>query len=81
MSDPTEATRRERLIEINSETTEREALGTRYGQIWDTRDLARDFIVLGFSAPLVVVERKVDGVRGSLEFQHQPRFYFNFQPH
>lgn len=32
-------------------------------------------------APLVVVRRKADGVKGSLEFQHNPRFYFNFQPH
>ena len=34
--------------------------------------------VIGFMAPLVVVRRKADGVKGSLEFQHQPRFYFNF---
>jgi hypothetical protein len=27
---------------------------------------------LGFAAPLVVVRRKSDGVRGSLEFQHSP---------
>jgi hypothetical protein len=29
----------------------------------------------------VVVRRRSDGGKGSLEFQHQPRFYFNFQPH
>jgi hypothetical protein len=81
MSDPTEAARRERLIEINSDATERESLEARYGEVWDTRDLARDFIVIGFSAPLVVVKRKEDEVRGSLEFQHQPRYYFNFHPH
>jgi hypothetical protein len=32
-------------------------------------------------APLVVVRRKADGVKGSLEFQHMPRYYFGFQPH
>ena len=32
-------------------------------------------------APFVVVRRKGDGKKGSLEFQHQPRFYFNFSPH
>jgi hypothetical protein len=26
-----------------------------------------------------VVRRKSDGVKGSLEFQHNPRFYFNFK--
>jgi hypothetical protein len=35
----------------------------------------------GFKAPLVVVRRKSDGKKGSLEFQHQPRFYFGFSPH
>jgi hypothetical protein len=81
MSDPTEAARRERLTEINAVASERAALEARCGQVWDTRDLAHDFVVVGFAAPLVVVRRKSDGVRGSLEFQHQPRLYFNFQPH
>jgi hypothetical protein len=31
--------------------------------------------------PLVVVRRKADGVKGSLEFQHNPRLYFTFRPH
>jgi hypothetical protein len=79
MSDPTEAIRRERLTEINAEPGSRQALEAEYGQVWDTRELARDFVVIGFMAPLVVVRRKADGAKGSLEFQHQPRFYFNFQ--
>lgn len=78
--DPTEEARRQRLAEINSEAGERAELEARYGQVWDTKELARDCIVIGFMAPLIVVQRKSDGVRGSLEFQHQPRFYFNFQP-
>ena len=80
MNDPTEAIRRQRLAEINTEPGIREALESQHGQVWDTQELGRDFQVLGFAAPLVVVRRKSDGVRGSLEFQHQPRFYFNFQP-
>ena len=78
MQDPTENHRRERLAEINSEPGSREALEARYGQVWDTRELARDFEISGFLAPLIVVRRKSDGAKGSLEFQHQPRFYFNF---
>ena len=31
-------------------------------------------------SPLVVVRRRSDGVRGSLMFQHNPRFYFSFTP-
>jgi hypothetical protein len=80
MSDPTEALRRERLVEINAEPGSREALEAQYGQVWDTSQLRADFEVLGFGAPLVVVRRRSDGVRGSLEFQHNPRLYFNWQP-
>jgi hypothetical protein len=29
-------------------------------------------------APFVIVTRKSDGAKGSLEFTHNPRFYFNF---
>ena len=80
MSDPTETIRRQRVAEINSEPGSRQALEAQYGQVWDTGELACDFIVTGFLAPLVVVRRKSDGVRGSLEFQHSPRFYFSFRP-
>ena len=81
MIDPTEAIRRERLAEINAEPGSREALEAEHGQVWDTEQLRQDFEVIGFLAPLVVVRRKADGVKGSLEFQHTPRLYFNFEPH
>jgi hypothetical protein len=35
-----------------------------------------DFGVEGFMSPYVVVTRRSTGHRGSLEFQHQPRFYW-----
>ena len=81
MSDPTESLRRQRLAEINSTPNDRPGLEARYGKVWDTAELGRDFEVLGFSAPLVVVRRRCDGVKGSLEFQHSPRLYFSFKPH
>ena len=49
------------------------------GDTWSTDELQAEFKVLGFGAPFVSVERKSDGVKGSLEFQHMPRFYFNFE--
>jgi hypothetical protein len=79
MSDETEALRRQRLAEINSQPGSREALEGQHGQVWNTDELSRDFEVIGFMAPLVLVRRKGDGVKGSLEFQHNPRFYFNFK--
>jgi hypothetical protein len=80
MNDQAEALRHQRLAEINAEPGSREALEAQHGQVWDTREMGNDFSVLGFAAPFVIVRRKSDGVRGSLEFQHSPRFYFNFQP-
>lgn len=72
------AYRRARLIEINNQPRTRAELEAAYGPVWDTAELARDFDVMGFLAPFVVVHRRSDGRRGSLEFQHQPRLYFNF---
>ena len=84
IEDDTEELRRHRLLEINSTVesdnvlAERQRLEARYGHIWDAAQLADDFEVLGFMAPYVVVRRRFDGRKGSLEFQHLPRFYFNF---
>lgn len=49
-------------------------------QTWNTEELQRDFTVEGFLAPFVVVRRKSDGVRGTLEFTHSPRVYYKFVP-
>ena len=54
------------------------ALAAVHGRVWDTGELNQEFEVIGFLAPLVVVRRKADGRKGSLEFQANPRFYFNF---
>lgn len=81
MDDPTEAIRRERLAEINAKPGSREALEAEYGKVWTTQELAEQYEVIGFMAPLVVVRRKADGQKGSMEFQHSPRLYFNWQPH
>lgn len=81
MTDPTETVRRQLIAEINAEPGSREALESHYGQVWDTDQLREDFDVIGFMAPLIAVRRKSDGRKGSLEFQHAPRLYFNFSPH
>lgn len=81
MNDPIEDIRRQMQKEINAESGGREVLEAQHGLVWDTQELARDFEVLGFAAPLVVVRRRSGGVKGSLTFQHNPRFYFGFEPH
>ena len=80
MSDDTEPIRRAMVAEINVDPGSRPDLESKHGQVWDTSELRTDFEVLGFAAPLVVVRRRSDGVRVSLMFQHDPRFYFKFQP-
>ncbi len=79
MTDPTESIRRQLVAEINADPGSREYLAVQHGQVWDTNELQRDFEALGFLAPLIVVRRRSDGVKGSLMFQHNPRFYFGFQ--
>ena len=81
MTDETEDIRRQMLADINAEPGSREYLEAKHGQVWDTSELSRDFEVIGFAAPLVVVRRKSDGVQGSLMFQHHPRLDFGFEPY
>ena len=84
MSDPTEMSRRVEITKINSKIQsddkdkERIRLEAEHGQVWNTDELAADFTVEGFMAPYVVVVRKSDGQKGTMKFQHLPRFYFNF---
>ena len=78
MIDPTETIRR--VAEINAHPQSRQGLEAMHGQVWDTGELSRDFEVLGSTAPFAEVIRKKDQRRGSLEFQHHPRFYYDFKP-
>jgi hypothetical protein len=77
--DDTENARRKMVREINSKLAEREALEKEHGKVWDTSEVSRDFEILGFMAPYVVVKRRNDQVEGTLMFQDRPRFYFLFE--
>jgi len=77
--DETENIRKEMVEIVNSSPSARDGLESLYGKVWDTNELRQDFKVVGFAAPFVVVARKSDGKTGSLMFQHDPRFYFDFQ--
>ena len=80
MTDPTEDIRRTMTAESNAQPGSREHLEQQHGQVWDTQELQRDFVVLGFCAPFVIVAEKESGRRGSLLFQHSPRLYHSFRP-
>ena len=91
LDDPTEPIRHELRATINSnvrvvaaivgENATRKLIEATHGQVWNTDELVRDFEVLEFAAPLVVVRRRTDAVLGSLFFSHEPRFYWSFIPH
>ena len=88
MTDPTEGVRRVLVSAINTEAAEiakttsdpRKELEARYGQLWDTSEMQKEFSVSGFMAPYVGVTRKSDGAEGTLLFSHHPRFYHSFSP-
>lgn len=78
-ADDTEEIREHQLVEINITPHDTRAdMETRYGKVWDTDELQRDFHVLSFLAPFVLVQRKSDDKKGTLEFTHSPRWYWGF---
>jgi hypothetical protein len=81
MADDTEDIRRLMVAQINARPGSREALEAKYGKVWDTDELCAEFDVIGFLAPMVVAVNRTSGKRGSLTFQHDPRFYFDWREH
>jgi hypothetical protein len=77
-SDPTEAIRRRMVASQGQE--ERAALAAVWGAVYATAEVTDAFTIEAFMAPFVVATRKADGVRGTLQFQHAPRFFFGFEP-
>lgn len=51
MSDFETEVRKSIAAELNSAAAEREALEKKYGKVWTTDELGRDFDVEGFMAP------------------------------
>lgn len=76
--DETEGYRRMRAAELNVGRS-RQELEKLHGRVWSTEELRQEWEVLAFMAPLIAV-RSLDKQHsgGSFEFQHSPRFYFNF---
>lgn len=71
--DETENIRKVQQAIVNA--TPNEALPEK---TWTTDELTKEFAVLGFMAPYVVVRRISDGKKGSLMFRHSPRVYFGW---
>ncbi|MBN73841.1 MAG: hypothetical protein CME32_31680 [Gimesia sp.] len=82
MTDRTEAEAIRRVMtqSINAVEGSREFLEAKHGQVWDTSELQQEFEVLGFCSPCCVVRNRSNSQRGTVFFQHNPRFYFGFEP-
>ena len=65
-----------------NDTTEQERIRLQsiHGadNVWNTNEVGDKFEITGFMAPFCFATRIADGKKGILEFQHYPRFYFNF---
>ncbi len=46
---------------------------------WNTTQLQAEFDVISFVAPYALVIRKSDSVKGTVQFEHHPRVYFDFK--
>ena len=86
MNDPTEGVRRVLVNAINTQVEsqepddERTRLEILHGEVWDTKEVTKNFSIEGFMAPFVVATHRESGKSGTLMFQHSPRFYFLWKP-
>ena len=77
--DAAEEIRRHEAARLNSRRQERDKLERVYGQVWSTDELCKQFEVLGFMAPFVKVRDLDTREKGTLKFQHDPRYYFSWR--
>ncbi len=50
------------------------------GPTWDLAAFEKDFEVIDYAAPFVVVIRRSDQLKGTLEYLSWPRTYFGWTP-
>jgi hypothetical protein len=72
--------RRKKRAKIEVEPKTRKELERLYGRVWSQQEIAAEFIVTSIVGLTVIVRRKADDVVGSLDYQNEPRLYFNFRP-
>jgi hypothetical protein len=61
-------------------TKTRQELEAQFGRVWDEKELSDEFVVTAWIGSTAVVRRKADNVVGTLDYQNEPRFYFNWRP-
>ncbi len=56
----------------------KERLEKQYKEVMTTDEAREKYEFTGFCMGLALVKRKSDGVTGTLDFTHSPRFYYQF---
>jgi hypothetical protein len=77
-SDPTESIRRTRQAELNSGAKPRDLLTITSGAMKPRISQRSRTSSVDHTCPYWASKDRTTGKKGSLEFQHSPRFYFKF---
>ena len=55
-----------------------EELKESYPEVLTTQEATDKYEFIGFMAPYVMVKDRVTGKKGTMQFDHRPRYYFGF---
>lgn len=75
-SDPTESIRRAMIPNMPAELQKWVEAGKK---VYTTEEMSAEFEVIGFMAPFICVKEKSTGKLGSMQFTHNPRYYFDWK--
>lgn len=70
--------RRKKLRKIIPPPRTRPDIEREFGRVWDTQELAHEFVITSIIGSTVVVRRKSDNRVGTLQHQSNPPLYFQF---
>lgn len=54
-------------------------LEQEFSNVWNTQELAHEFVITSIIGNTVIVRRKVDDQVGTLHFQNDPALYYGFK--
>ena len=69
------------MTTVDLEKEWKEALQNQYDGVQDiytTNEATTKYEFIGFMAPFAMVKDRATGIKGTLQFTHRPRLYFNF---
>jgi hypothetical protein len=64
---------------MDQEQARRKELEEAYGKVYTTPEATEAFEFISFLAPFAIVVERSTGKKGTLQFDHMPRFYYDFR--